>query len=151
MLLNVTLDLRDLLVKLLDVLLLARLFVLQLLLLVFFFLTKGLVFANVVLQVSLVVLELLGTVDERLMAALLLFFKLFDLLIHRVICQFSQEHLFLLIDELVDILRPLFSWELHSAPSNVHSFMDMILLFQVEVLFLRVVLAWRDISVLDSA
>ena len=76
MLLNVTLDLRDFLVKLLDVFFLSSLLVLKLLLLFFFLLSERLVFSNVVLQVCLVVFELLGAIDERLMSPLLLFFQI---------------------------------------------------------------------------
>ena len=139
-LLNITFNLRDLLVKLLYLLLLSRFLILLQLFLVFFLFTEGLVFADVMLQVGLVVLELLRTVDEGLVAALLLFFQLLNLLIHSVISEFGQEHLFLLIDELVHILGTLLSWELHSAPCNVHGLMDMVLLLQVEVLFLWVVI-----------
>ena len=74
MLLNVALDLRDLLVKLLDVFFLSSLLILKLLFLLFFLFSKSLVFSNVVLQVCLVVFELLRAIDERLMSPLLLFF-----------------------------------------------------------------------------
>ena len=49
MLLNVALDLRDFLIKLLDVFFLSSLLVLKLLLLFFFLLSERLVFSNVVL------------------------------------------------------------------------------------------------------
>ena len=74
------------------------------------------------------------------MASLLLFFKLSDLLIYRVVSEFGEEHFFLLVDEFIDVLSALFFWELDSAPSDMHGFMNMILLLQVEVLFLRVVI-----------
>ena len=151
MLLNVTLDLRDFLVKLLDVFFLSSLLVLKLLLLFFFLLSERLVFSNVVLQVCLVVFKLLGAIDERLMSPLLLFLQICDLLVHRVVGKFSQEHLFLLIDELVHILGTLLARELHSAPGDMHGLVDVILLFQIEILFLRVVLTWRDISVFHSS
>ena len=150
-LLDVALDLRYFLVKLLDVFFLASLLVLKLLLLLFFLFAERLVFPNVVLQVCLVVFELLRTVDERLMTPLLLFLQVPDLLVHRVVCKFSQEHLFLLIDELVHILGALLARELHSAPRDMHGFMDVILLFQVEILLLGIVFTWRDISVFYSS
>ena len=84
-LLDVALDLRYFLVKLLDVFFLASLLVLKLLLLLFFLFAERLVFSNVVLQVCLVVFELLRTVDERLMTPLLLFLQVPDLLVHRVV------------------------------------------------------------------
>ena len=136
MLLNFTLDLRDFLIEFFDILLLSGLLVLQLLLLVFFLLPKRLVFPDVVLQVRLVILELLGAIYEGLMASLLLFFQLLDLLVHRVVREFSEEHFFLLVDELVHILGSLLAWELHSASGDMHGFVDMILLFQVEILLL---------------
>ena len=92
------------------------------------------------LQVSLVVIKLFGAIDEGLVAALLFLFKLLDLLINCVIGKFGQEHFFLLIDEFVDILCALLPRELHPTPSNVHGLVNVILLFQVEVLFLRVML-----------
>ena len=110
------------------------------LLLLLLFLTKRLVFSNVVLQVSLVIFKLLGAIDERLVTSVLLFFQFFDLLIHRVVSQFSQEHLFLLVDELVHILGSLLLRELHTAPRDMHGFVDMILLFQVEILFLWIII-----------
>lgn len=73
-LLNVALDLRDFLVKLLDLFFLSSLLILKLLLLFFFLLSERLVFSNVVLQVCLVVFELFRAIDERLMSPLLLFF-----------------------------------------------------------------------------
>ena len=151
MLLNVALDLRDFLVKLLDVFFLSSLLVLKLFLLFFFLLSERLVFSNVVLQVCLVVFELLRAIDERLMSPLLLFFQICDLLVHRVVGKFSQEHLFLLIDELIHILGTLLARELHSAPGDMHGLVDVILLFQVEILFLRIVFTWRDISVFHSS
>ena len=62
------------------------------------------------------------------MASLLLLFKLSDFLIYRVIRELSEEHFFLLVDELIDILSALFFWELDSAPRDMHGFMNMILL-----------------------
>ena len=85
------------------------------------------------------------------MAALLLFLKLRDLLVHGVISEFSQEHLFLLIDELIDILGALLFWELHAASCNMHGLMNVILLLQVEVLFLWIVVLRRDVPIFDSA
>lgn len=62
------------------------------------------------------------------MAPLLLFFQLLDLLIHSVIGKFGKEHFFFLVDELIDILGALFSWELDATPCDVHCLMNMILL-----------------------
>ena len=137
-LLDVALDLRDLLIKLFDVLFFSSLLILQLLFLLFLLFAERLVFANIVLQVHLVIFKLLGTINERLLASLLLFFQFSDLLIHRVVGELSQEHLFLLIDELVDILGSLLLRELHTAPGDMHGLMDVILLPQVEILLFRV-------------
>ena len=142
MLLYIALNLRNFLVKLLNVFLLMTLLGLQMLLLFFFLFTEGLVFAYIVLQVGLVVLELLCTINKGLVAALLLFFKLCNLLVHGVVGEFGEEHLFLLIDELVDILSTLLSWELHSTPGNVHCLVDMILLLEIKILFLWIMLLW---------
>lgn len=100
----------------------------ELFLLFLFLLPQELVFANIVLKVCLVIFELFGTVNERLMTPLLLFFQLLDLLIHRVIGKFCKEHFFFLVDELIDILGALFSWELDATPSDVHCLMNMVLL-----------------------
>ena len=103
-------------------------------------LTKRLVFSNVVLQVSLVIFKLLSAIDERLVTSVLLFLQFIDLLIHRVVSQFSKEHLFLLVDELVHILGSLLLGELHTAPRDMHGFMDVILLLQVEILLLWIMI-----------
>ena len=100
----------------------------ELFLLLFFFLSQKLVFADIVLKVCLIVFELFCTINERLMAPLLLFFQLLDLLIHSVIGKFGKEHFFFLVDELIDILGALFSWELDATPCDVHCLMNMILL-----------------------
>ena len=92
------------------------------------------------LQVSFVIFKLLSAIDERLVTSVLLFLQLIYLLIHRIVSQFSQEHLFLLVDELVHILGSLLLGELYTAPRNMHGFMDVILLFQVEILLLWIMI-----------
>ena len=92
------------------------------------------------LQVSFVIFKLLSAIDERLVTSVLLFLQLIYLLIHRIVSQFSQEHLFLLVDKLVHILGSLLLGELYTAPRNMHGFMDVILLFQVEILLLWIMI-----------
>ena len=62
------------------------------------------------------------------MAPLLLFFEFLNLLIDRVVGELSEEHFFLLVNELVHVLSALLFGELNSAPSDVHGFVDMVLL-----------------------
>lgn len=75
------------------------------------------------------------------MPALLPLLELFDLLLHRVIGELGEEHFFLLVHELVNILSALLLWELHTAAGDVHGLMDHILLLHCKVLFLGVVIA----------
>jgi len=62
------------------------------------------------------------------MAPLLLFFEFLNLLIDRVVGELSEEHFFLLVNELIHVLSTLLFGELDSAPSDVHGFVDMVLL-----------------------
>lgn len=58
------------------------------------------------------------------MSSLLSLFKLFYLLLDRVERELSQEHLFLLVDELIGVLFALFLGELYTTTSKVHGLMD---------------------------
>ena len=140
MLLNIALNLLNLMIELLYSLLVILLLSHKVLLLLFLLLSKSSILANVVLQICLVISKLFGTIDERLFSAFLFFFKLSDFLIDRVISELSKEHFLLLVDELVDILSTLLFGELDTTSSDVHSLMNEVLLFGVEILLLRVVL-----------
>ena len=127
-------------VQFLDLVILSSLLLLKLLLLFLSLLTESLILGDVMMQVLLIILKLESTVLERLVSAFLLFFELFDLLLDRVVGKLGQEHLFLLFDELIGILSALLSWELHSAPGNVHRPVNVILLLDVIIRLLVVTL-----------
>ena len=104
------------------------------------------------MKVHLVVLELLGRVNEGLVPALLLFFKLLDLLLNSVVGKLGEEHLLFLVDEFIGVLSTLLLGELDAASSNMHGSVNVILLLQVIVgfSFLIVTIGGRNITVLDS-
>ena len=140
----------DLLIKLLDALILICLLAFELLLLFLLLLLKRPVLSDVMMQVHLVVLQFFLTVNQRLIAPLLFLFKLFDLLLDSVISQLSQEHLLLLVDELICVLGALLLGELDTTACNMHSLVDMVFLLGIVVAFLVVSFSRRNVSVLDS-
>lgn len=149
-LIDLAAHLRDVLVQLLDPVILSCLLLLQFLLLLFTLLPQRLVLRNVVMQVLLVVFKLQGAVFERLISTLLLLFELFDLLLDRVVGELCQEHLLLLLDELVGVLGTLLTGELDPAARNVHRPVNMVLLLDVVVALLIVALGRRNVTVLDA-
>ena len=124
MLLNLTLCLSNLLIKLLYLVFLPELLADEALLHVLLLLLHLLVLSDVRVEVHLVVFELLLRVDQRFVAPFLAVFKLIYLLIHGVVCEFRQEHLLLLVDELRGILSPLLLGELHSRFCDQHGSID---------------------------
>ena len=128
MLLNLTLHLGYLLLKLLNCFFLSGPEALELFLLLFFLLTEGFILTDVVLEVHTIVVELLLAIDERLLTTLLLLFKLFDFLLNSVICELGQEHLLLLLDELIGVLSTILLRELDTASCDVHGLVNVTLL-----------------------
>ena len=153
-LVDLALCLGNLLVELLDLLLLAKLLAVERLLLVFFLFLHLLVSCDVLMQVHLVVLELLRRFYERLVATLLPFFKLLDLLLDCVVGELSKEHLLLLVDELSGILGALLFGELHTSLGHHHCPVDVLLLLLIVsrlfILSAFVALSGRDVAVFDA-
>ena len=77
-------------------------------------------------------------------------FELLDLLLNCVVCKLSEEHLLLLIDELICILGTLLLGELHTASCDVHGLVNEVLLLGVIVALLVISLARRNVTILDS-
>lgn len=71
-------------------------------------------------EICMVFLELPLTLLKRILPTVLLILEFINLFSYRVISKLSQKHFLLLINKLVDILRPLLPWKLHSRPSQVH-------------------------------
>lgn len=70
---------------------------------------------------------------QRFECALLFRLEVIDLLDNRFMCQLDQEHVLLLIDELVHVLRLSFPVELHAGFSNLGGGRDLASLLGVEV------------------
>jgi len=102
------------------------------------------------MQVHLIVFKLLRTINERLVSSGLLLLQFFDFLLDGVVCELGQEHLLLLVDELVGVLGALLFRELHATPSDVHSLVDKVLLLSVVVALLIIALRWGNVSILHS-
>lgn len=141
-LLDLAPDRRDLLIKLLDAVIFRSLFSFELLLVLFFLLSQGSVLGDVVMKVHLVVLKLLRAIFEGLVSSGLLLLELFNFLLDRVVGELGQEHLLLLVDELVGVLGALLFWELHAAPCDMHCLVDKVLLLCVVVALLIIALRW---------
>jgi len=86
-----------------------------------------------------------------LLSVLLLSFEFIDLFGHRVIREFSQKHLLLLIDKLVDVLGPLLPRELYTSTSQVHGRADQGGVGLVIIRKFDFVIGCHDVSVLYSA
>ena len=148
---DVTFSVRDFLVQLFYLLVLRCLLLLQLLLNLLTLLLRLSVLRYELMKVHLVVFELLLGGDERLMSPLLALLKLFNLFLDVVICKFSQEHFFLLVDKLVGILGSLLLGELHTLAGHVHGLVDLVLLLGSEVPWLTFIFSSRrNVSVFHS-
>ena len=125
---DLTLRLGNLLIKLLDLVLFGEFFTDEGLLLVLFFFFHLLVTSDVLMQVHLIVLELLLRIDQRLVATLLPFLQLFDLLLHSIVGEFGKEHFLFLVYKLSGILSALLFGELYSGFGNHHGSINVLFL-----------------------
>ena len=78
--------------------------------------------------------------------------KLLYFLLYRVETQFNQEHLFLLVNEFLDVLGShlLLTREGDTAFSDMHGGADVAALLTIEVVDIIFQKGGRDISILDS-
>jgi len=149
--LNLTLHLLDVVVQLLNrvFLLLAlgeHLFLLSLL---HFFVVVVLV--DEAHQVEMIALQVFFTLLQGTRATVFFVLEVFNLCLHSVEGQLGKEHFFLLVYELVNVLRALLSGELDSGASDVHRCGDVATLGVVKVEEDVFGFGGRNISVLDSS
>ena len=113
----------------------------------FFLLCSDVVLFNELHKFDMVVFELIGGIFQRDGFAFGLMIKFFDFFLDGVVGEFNQEHLFLLIDELVHILRTLFPRELHPRLGYVHCRWDVTALGRVEIVQVLFHLRWLNIGI----
>ena len=149
-LLDLGLFLLDLGVQFLDLILLLRLLLLLHSLLLDFLLTHHIVSLDKQHKVTVVFIELFSTEQLSLISSLTLHFKLLDFLVHRVACKLSKEHLFLLVNEFIDVLSSLVLRELHTRSCNMHGLIDSRIGLLTKVRVSRLLISRINVSILDS-
>ena len=95
-------------------------------------------------------MQVLLGVLERVSSAFLLLFQLLYLRNNRVVGQFNQEHLLLLLDELSDALWSLLPVELDAGLGYLASGADVGSLVHIEVVNGFIGLSWQNIAIFDA-
>ena len=89
-----------------------------------FLLSHAIVSLDEVHQVAIVLTKLSLTLLQCAVSSLELDLQLFYLFIDSIAGKLSKEHLFFLIDELIDVLSSLLFGELYTGASNMHGLID---------------------------
>ena len=102
-------------------------------------------------ELAMILLKLRLWVEQSILLSASLLLEPLNFLLDSIVGELNEEHLFLLIDELSDVLRSLLPWKLNPRFGDVHCWTDIASLVGVEIVDIFVALNRADVRIFHSS